>query len=111
KGAMALWPIFGAVNQLLASLALLAVTSYLLRAGKAIWATLPPMLFMIAVTGWAMATNMDRLWHQGDLFLAGQSGLILLLQAWILLESWLVLRNSRQDDVVAAADPAYADKN
>ena len=55
KGALTLWPMFGAVNQLLAALALLVVTLYLRRRGG--WAfvlTLGPCLFMLAITVWAM---------------------------------------------------------
>ena len=54
-GALTLWPMFGAVNQLLAALALLVVTLYLRRRGG--WAfalTLGPCLFMLAITVWAM---------------------------------------------------------
>ncbi|MDH3360358.1 MAG: carbon starvation protein A, partial [Desulfobulbaceae bacterium] len=92
KGAMALWPIFGAVNQLLAGLALLAVISYLVYHQRPIWIALPPMLFMVVITVWAMVANGQRLWAGGNFFLAGLSGLILFLQGWMLLEALLVLR-------------------
>jgi len=55
KGALMLWPMFGAVNQLLAALALLLVTLYLHRRGT--WGyllTLGPCLFMLVLTVWAM---------------------------------------------------------
>jgi carbon starvation protein len=55
KGALMLWPMFGAVNQLLAALALLLVTLYLHRRGT--WGyllTLVPCLFMLVLTVWAM---------------------------------------------------------
>ncbi len=92
QGAMTLWPIFGAVNQLLAGLALLAITSYLLRQQKPIWPSIPPMLFMVAMPSWAMMDNVRSLWQKGNFFLAILSGLILFLQAWVLLESWHILR-------------------
>jgi carbon starvation protein len=58
RGAMTLWPMFGAVNQLLAALALLLVTVYLRRKGglKYLVAALP-CVFMLAMTVWAMAIN------------------------------------------------------
>jgi len=55
KGALMLWPMFGAVNQLLAALALLLITIYLRRRGT--WGyilTLLPCLFMLVLTVWAM---------------------------------------------------------
>jgi carbon starvation protein len=45
-----LWPIFGSANQLLAALALLAVTVWLSRSGINRLYTLIPMVFMFAVT-------------------------------------------------------------
>lgn len=45
-----LWPIFGSANQLLAALALLAVTVWLSRSGINRLYTLVPMVFMFAVT-------------------------------------------------------------
>jgi carbon starvation protein len=46
----ALWPIFGAANQLLAALALLAVSSWLLIKGKKYYYALYPAIFMIVTT-------------------------------------------------------------
>ncbi len=46
----AIWPVFGATNQLLAGLALLAVTLWLKRTGRSWYFTGIPMLFMIAMT-------------------------------------------------------------
>lgn len=48
--AMSIWPIFGSANQLLASLALLAVSVWLAKNGKKNYFTLIPMYFMFAVT-------------------------------------------------------------
>lgn len=45
-----IWPIFGSANQLLAALALLAVTVWLARMGKSNWFVFYPMIFMFAVT-------------------------------------------------------------
>ncbi len=45
-----IWPIFGASNQLLAGLALLAASVWLARLGSANWPTVLPMLFMFAAT-------------------------------------------------------------
>lgn len=45
-----LWPIFGTANQLLAALALLAVSSWLLLKGKKYFFALYPAIFMIVTT-------------------------------------------------------------
>ena len=45
-----IWPIFGAANQLLAGLALLAVTAWFIKSKKSAWMTFIPMVFMFIVT-------------------------------------------------------------
>ncbi len=58
KGALTLWPMFGAVNQLLAALALLVVTIYLKGKSRFGWlVTALPMLFMLVMTHHAVALN------------------------------------------------------
>jgi carbon starvation protein len=49
-GWSTLWPLFGSANQLMASLALLAVAVWLTRIGKGNKFVLYPMVFMLAVT-------------------------------------------------------------
>ncbi len=51
----AIWPVFGATNQLLAGLALLVVSLWLKRSGKNAAFAFIPMVFMISMTLWALA--------------------------------------------------------
>ena len=50
------WTLFGASNQLLAALSLLSITIWLYQARKRIAFTLLPMLFVLAITLWALAS-------------------------------------------------------
>jgi carbon starvation protein len=50
QGYKLIWPIFGAANQLLAALTLIAVTVWLHRMGKRRWFTLIPALVMLTTT-------------------------------------------------------------
>ncbi len=50
KGYLLIWPLFGATNQLLAALTLIAVTVWLRRAGRNSWFTMIPAMAMIATT-------------------------------------------------------------
>ncbi|MBU1711126.1 MAG: carbon starvation protein A [Proteobacteria bacterium] len=115
KGAMTLWPIFGAVNQLLASLALLSITAYLIHKNKNIIVTLPAMIFMVITTSWAMVGNASNLLEQKNYFLGGLSVLTLALQAWMLTESWIILSKRTkeiepQDDKFTETEvPVHAD--
>ncbi|MRR16071.1 MAG: carbon starvation protein A [Deltaproteobacteria bacterium] len=46
----AIWPIFGSANQLLASLALIAVSAWLAKRKKTTWFTILPAIFMMVTT-------------------------------------------------------------
>lgn len=46
----ALWPMFGATNQLLGAISLLVISIYLLRKGKNFWLTFVPMIFLMGMT-------------------------------------------------------------
>lgn len=69
----AIWPIFGSANQLLAALALLAVTIWLIKSGKKAKFTGIPMVFMFIVTFSALATLVYNDYHNGNwtLFVIG----------------------------------------
>lgn len=56
-----LWQVFGTINQLLAAMVLLIVTVYLKKAGKNIIYTFIPMLFLLAITGWAMIWKLSKM--------------------------------------------------
>jgi len=50
NGYRLIWPVFGASNQLLAALTLIAVTAWLNLAGKKSWFTLIPAVIMVVTT-------------------------------------------------------------
>lgn len=91
-GAMILWPLFGAVNQLLAALALVAIAVYLYRQNKPVWMVVIPMVFMVTMTAVAMVYTIrsflaadPRPWHNIIL------GVIILgLEIWLVIEAGLV---------------------
>ncbi len=86
KGAMKLWPLFGASNQLLAALALLVVTIYLKRSGglKFLVTALPCMIMLI-ITSWAMVKN-------EMIFLADKNWLLVIIGAGIFaLALWMTV--------------------
>ncbi len=89
---MALWPIFGAANQMLAGLVLLVITVYLLKRGKGAIYALFPMLFVITITTWAMILNIWSYTHPAPggnvnypLTVIGLA--ILVLEVWMIIEA------------------------
>jgi carbon starvation protein len=85
KGALILWPLFGALNQLLAALGLCIATVYLAARGKNILVTFIPMLFMLTMTIWAMGLNLRQFWADGNHLLLALTVVILALTGWLLI--------------------------
>ncbi|GJM19926.1 MAG: hypothetical protein DHS20C14_21390 [Phycisphaeraceae bacterium] len=99
-GGLILWPVFGATNQLLGGLALLVLTVWLVRKGRPPWVTAVPMVFMLAMTGWAIV-ELARTFVGGPDG-GGRPGLLaisvvmLAMEVWIVIEAGvLVVRGSR----------------
>ncbi|UCH12768.1 MAG: carbon starvation protein A [Candidatus Omnitrophota bacterium] len=85
----AIWPIFGASNQLVAALVLMVVSAYLINAKKPGKYTIYPAIFMLLTTGMALIYQIGRFFPSGQ-FLLGIIGIILLILAIFL--SWEALR-------------------
>jgi len=93
KGALTLWPLFGATNQLLAGLALLVVTIYLARKKVSIAYTAIPMFFMIFMTGWAMILNIQKFYITSKWLLLGIGLAVFVLEIWMIIESAIVFKS------------------
>ena len=95
KGALILWPLFGALNQLLASLGLGVATIYLFKRGRNYWLTLIPMLFMLGMTAWAMVLNLMNFMAVHDTLLTYLSLLIFVLTGWMLVGALSSLKRGK----------------
>jgi carbon starvation protein len=103
---MALWPIFGAANQMLAGLVLLVITVYLLKRGKGAIYALVPMVFLIVITTWAMIMNIWSYTHpapnadgspgQINYVLTVVGLAILVLEVWMIIEAVRAFLASRK---------------
>jgi len=92
KGALKLWPMFGATNQTLAALALLLITLWLKRKGgiKFLISGIP-CVFMALITTYALIINQFRFINSKDILLSTLNIIILLLNIWIIVEGIIVL--------------------
>ena len=96
KGALLLWPLFGALNQLVAALALGVVVLYLIvRKQNPIYALIP-MLFVLFMTVWAMFDNVFLFVSNKNYTLSALSILILILTFWLLISGILFLSKRSQ---------------
>jgi carbon starvation protein len=96
QGGLALWPLFGTTNQLVAGVTLLVISIWLKRQGRPYLYTLVPMIAVATVTAWAMIGNLIEYYASFEEFwlLALSGTLILALDVWILLEGSRILRKA-----------------
>lgn len=94
QGWKYIWPVFGATNQLLAALTLIAATVWLHRAGRRSWYTLAPAILMMATTIAALSYQLvTHYWPQKNVMLAIMSILLLALAIGVLFISLRQLFN------------------
>jgi carbon starvation protein len=87
QGALSLWPLFGAVNQTLAALALIIVTLYLRQRGGLKWLTAGiPAVFMSMMTLWASILNQFDYGASNNILLQLINAVIILIVIWIIVE-------------------------
>ncbi len=87
KGALTLWPLFGAVNQTLAALALIVITLYLQTKGGAKWMFAGfPALFMAFMTIWAVIMNQTKFLGAENMLLTVINLCVLIIAVWIVIE-------------------------
>lgn len=87
KGALKLWPLFGAVNQTLAALALIIITLYLKAQGGLKWMIAGlPAIFMSVMTIWAVIINQFEFGTAHNMLLQVINACVLLIAIWIVAE-------------------------
>ena len=79
----ALWPIFGTANQLLAAMALLTVSAWLLLRKRRNWFTLVPAVFMIATTLVSLGILLSGYIQKGNYILIAADLLLFALSAGV----------------------------
>ncbi|MCD6598555.1 MAG: carbon starvation protein A [Bacteroidales bacterium] len=100
-GAMSLWPLFGSLNQLLAALALAVVSVYLFQRKKKYMITFIPMIFVLAMTIWAMIENLITFFKNSDLVLVVLSGLTLILTIWLMISIIFALIKYKKESFIS----------
>lgn len=89
----AMWPVFGAANQLIAALTLFVLSSWLLARGKHMRYTFIPASFMLVTTVGALIYQFGLFIKGGKWFLACLDALLLALSANMLIEIALWVRS------------------
>lgn len=98
SGGFLLWPLFGATNQLVGGLTLLVATIYLWKSGKPVIYTLVPMVFLMFITIGSMILNFKAFINNPLLLVL--SAIVLALAVWLLLEAFIVYKNSKKKEII-----------
>jgi carbon starvation protein len=77
-------------------LALLVITVWLARKKLPVIFTAIPMVFMIAMTAWAMGINLINFYTQQNRLLFIIGSVITILQIWMVVEGGIVLARLRR---------------
>jgi carbon starvation protein len=103
-GALKLWPLFGAVNQTLAALALIIITLYLKRRGGLKWLISGiPAVFMTVMTIWALILNQAKWGAGGNMLLTVINICILIIALWIATEGIIKFFVTEEEPMAPAA--------
>lgn len=90
-----IWPIFGASNQLVAALALLVISCWLLAHKKSLKFTILPAIFMFATTVAALVIQVKKYLNDRDYLLLSISFILLVLAFYLLVEALKMLKRRR----------------
>lgn len=94
-GGLLLWPLFGAINQLLAGLAFLVITFWLRRRGLPIVMTIIPGILMLILPAIAMTMNIRHYADQQKWLLFGFGFATILIEIWMIVEAISVWKKSK----------------
>ncbi len=95
SGGMAIWPLFGTTNQLLAGLTLSIITVLLIKQGRPAMYTLVPLVFLLAMSIYALLVQMGQFYRAENWLLLGMDVVILIAALWVTLEAIIAMRKGR----------------
>lgn len=104
KGALNLWPLFGATNQTLAGLSLVIITIYLRERGGWKWLVSGiPAAFMLVMSFWALVLNQTTYGAKGNILLEVVNVIIMLSVIWVSVEGLIKFFKTKTVEPASAA--------
>jgi carbon starvation protein len=104
SAGLRLWELFGSTNQLLAGLALLVVSLYLIERRRSSLPYLVPMVFMMVTTLVAMTSKLRAYAVEGNLTLLVVGSAITVIAVWLVVEAILAVRRYWRSPPVDSLD-------
>jgi carbon starvation protein len=108
-GGMLLWPLFGAINQLLAGLAFLVITFWLRRRGLPIAFAFAPGVLMLVLPAVAMSMNLRDFANNHSWLLFSFGFFTLIIEAWMVIEAASVWKKRGALASLASSPPSPPD--
>jgi carbon starvation protein len=99
----AIWPIFGSANQLLASLALIAVSAWLAKRKKTTWFTILPAIFMMVTTIYSLLSLLlTKYIPKNNMALAVTDVALIILAIGVIILAYMKWQELRKNPTDAA---------
>lgn len=108
-GGMLIWPVFGATNQILASMTLMVISIYLIKLGRPVKNVLIPMILILVFALWASGWYIIDHFQKEAWVLVFIELAVIVTTIIIILEAWSVVAKLRSGD--ADADGAAVSKD
>ncbi len=102
NGGNVIWPLFGATNQILASLTLLVISIFLMKLGRPAKFTLMPMIFVLMMSVWGSLIQLGSYYANEQWLLAVLSVAALIASILVILEAVSVISDLKKNGVPAA---------
>ena len=94
-GGTLIWPVFGATNQILASMTLIVLSVYLIKLGRPARYLLTPMIFILLMAIWASVWYVMDYVSRGQWILVAIQVAVMVSAVFIILESWAAVSKFR----------------
>ena len=97
-GGTLIWPVFGATNQILASMTLIVLAVYLIKLGRPARYLLTPMIFILLMAIWASVWYVMDYVSRGQWILVAIQVAVMVSAVFIILESWAAVSKFRRGE-------------
>ena len=87
SGGLAIWPLFGSTNQILAGMTLLVISVMLIKMGRPAKYTLIPMIFVLITSCWAAILKLIEFWLAANWLLVTIDIVVLVTSFMVILEA------------------------
>jgi len=106
SGGLAIWPLFGSTNQILAGLTLLVISVMLIKLGRPARYTLAPMIFVLVTATWAAIIKLVEWYQAGNWLLVTIDLVVLVTSVMVILEAASVISRHRRENQVRESQPS-----